>query len=114
MSSAFTLYFKKMSAIIAYNCFNGIEMSKYNLDLNTIIPFLPRNKTCHINTNIKRHCDYYTKEKEFVIDVKNGKITNTQVLREIEKYLQKNNARSFFYEGLVSNGNNKYSLMWSS
>ena len=44
----------------------------------------------------------------------NRKILNKDIIKAINKYLEKNSARSFHYEGLVSLGQGKYALYWGS
>lgn len=85
-------------------------MKQYSIDLLSILRYLPKDNIV-LNTNVKRHC---SDDKEFVINIKNGKIINIEVIGQINKYISENSARSFFYEGLVSRGNKKYELMWGS
>lgn len=95
---------------INYNCFNGEVMKNESFDLKSILKFLPAGKKT-IYTNIRTHC---WDDDEFIIKVVGRKIINLEIINEINKYLVQNNSRSFFYEGLVSRGQNKYELMWSS
>ena len=99
---------------IHYNCYD-IEtsgMKTFKLDFKSLINCLPTDRNCIVNTNVKSHC--FDDGKEFIINVIKGKLTNKEIFTEINEYLKKNNARSFFFEGLASRGNNKYELMWSS
>jgi hypothetical protein len=98
------------SHIIHYNCFNGEFIQKDSLDLKSILKYLPVGKQT-IFTNIRTHC---WDDDEFIIEVVDRKIINTEIIEEINKYLVQNNSRSFFYEGLVSRGYNSYELRWSS
>ncbi len=107
-----------IATTINYKCFDGVQMAESHLNLNDIIRHLPRKSdkgrdiSCFIHTCVKAHC--FDDEKDFVIEVKGGKIKNPEIISEINNYLLKNNARSFFYEGLRSAGNGKYYLMWGS
>ncbi len=85
-------------------------MEKKVLDLQGILNHLPYSYV-RLITNIKSHCG---EEGEFIIEISNRKILNKWVVHSINKYLEQNNMRSYFYEGLVSLGNGKYSLNWSS
>jgi hypothetical protein len=88
-------------------------MEQNTIDINDLIRYLPKDKVLYINTNIKYHCDINSYD-EFIIEVKNGKIMNKNIFKDINEYLKDNNCRSYFFEGLVSLGNNKYSLCWGS
>lgn len=96
---------------IIYNCYSSdAGMSKYTLNLEDIICYLPKTY-CRLVTNIKLHC---WEKDEFVINIKDGKIVNKDIVSKINDYIEKNNTRSFFYEGLMSLGNGKYGLLWGS
>jgi len=97
---------------IIYNCYDVASsgMTEYRLNFNNILRYLPKTK-CKVNTNIKAHCG---DDNEFVINVENGKVTNPLIFEKINKYIQNNNTRSYFYEGLVSAGNGNYALYWGS
>jgi len=99
---------------INYYCYdietNGMKV--FSLDFNNLISCLPSDRKCRIKTNIKTHC--WDDSNEFIISVNKGKINDCSILKEINEYLQKNNARSFFFEGLISRGNNNYELIWGS
>lgn len=100
---------------IVYNFFDfaSCSMEQNTIYVKDLIMYLPKDKVLHINTNIKYHCDINCYD-DFVIKVKNGKIINKNIFNDINKYLKDNNCRSYFFEGLVSLGNNNYSLYWSS
>jgi len=86
-------------------------MQEFSLELESILMYLPDGKQT-IFTNIKTHC--WDNNDEFIIEVVDKKIVNPSIIEEINKYLVQNNSRSFFYEGLVSRGYNKYELVWGS
>jgi len=99
---------------IQYFCYD-IEtsgMKSISLDFKTLMQCLPTDRNCSVQTNIKRHC--WDDTKDFTIQVNKGRITNNEIFTEINNYLKKNNARSFYFEGIVSRGNGKYELMWGS
>jgi hypothetical protein len=100
---------------INYNCFDfeTADMKTITLDFFNLIQCLPVDRKCRVNTNIKTHC-FDENDKEFIINVNKGKISNNEIFTEINEYLRKNNARSFFFEAIVSRGNGNYELMWSS
>lgn len=87
-------------------------MEKYSLPIVNYTKLFPHNQKCKIYTNIKLHCGDYS--NDFVINVNNRKITNPEVFDRINNYIEKNNSRSFYFEGIVSEGNGNYSLYWSS
>lgn len=95
---------------IRYYCFNGELMQEFSLELESLLKYLPDGRKTII-TNIRKHC---WEDGEFIIEVVNKEIVNPSIIDEINKYLVQNNSRSFFYEGLVSRGNNKYELIWGS
>lgn len=97
---------------IIYNCYDVsvYGMNKYTLDFNDILKHLPKTK-CQVNTGIKTHCG---DKNEFVINVENGKVTNPLIFEKINEYLESNNTRSYFYEGIVSLNNGFYALYWGS
>jgi hypothetical protein len=101
-----------MSSIV-YNYFDfgTNKMEKNTLNLETLIMYIPKDQGTRIITNIKLHCN---EEDEFVIFLKNGKIINPEIFDKINKYIEKNNSRSYFFEGLISSGNGKYYLAWGS
>ena len=86
-------------------------MEKKVLDLKNILTSLPTNFVT-LDTNIKTHC--WDSRRDFVIKILNRKILNKDIIKAINKYLEKNSARSFHYEGLVSLGQGKYALYWGS
>jgi hypothetical protein len=88
-------------------------MEQSNINVNDLIEYLPKDNTIYINTNIKYHCDIESCN-DFIIEVKNGEISNPEIFEQINKYLKDNNSRSYFFEGIVSLGNNKYELYWGS
>ena len=100
-----------MNTTIRYYCFNGKLMQEFSLELESILKYLPDGKKTII-TNIRKHC--FEDDYEFIIEVVDKEIVNPSIIEEINKYLVQNNSRSFFYEGLVSRGNNKYELVWGS
>lgn len=100
----------QISQSINYNFFNGKSMEKNSIDLNSILLYLPEGKKT-IVTNIKTHC---FESDEFIIEVIDRHIVNPSIIDEINKYLFHNNSRSFFFEGLISRGNNIYQLIWGS
>jgi len=99
---------------IVYNFFsfatNAMEQSILNM--NEMIKMLPKDQSCKIFTNVKQHC--WDESKDFVINVKNGQITNFDVIEKINQYMKANNTRSYFFEGIVSRGNNNYFFYWGS
>lgn len=99
---------------IVYNTFDAstIGMIKEELKLKDILRYLPKDKKCRIITNVKLHCG--DNGNEFIINVDNGKITNPMVLEKINKYMEENNSRSYFYEGLVAGKNGDYYFYWGS
>jgi len=101
-----------MSIVYNYFDFSTFGMSKASLDLDQFITYLPKNQKCKIYTNIKRHCG--DEGREFVINVDRGEITNPYAIEKINEYLEKNNSRSYFFEGLVSQANGFYYLRWGS
>lgn len=101
----------KMSIIYNYFDFGTSKMEKNTLNLKNLTMYLPKDQDCRIITNIKLHCD---EEDEFVIFLKNGEIVNPGIFDKINKYIEKNNSRSYFFEGLISSGNGKYYLNWGS
>jgi len=99
---------------IQYFCYD-VEtsgMKSFDLDFKTLMQCLPTDRNCSVHTNVKRHC--WDDAKDFIIQVNKGKVSDKKIFEEINDYLRKNNARSFFFEGIVSRGNGKYELMWSS
>jgi len=100
-----------MSIIYNYFDFATNEMVKGELSMRSLLRFLPKDQYCKINTNIRSHCG---DNHEFIIYVSNGKIMNEGVINKINAYLEKNNSRSYFYEGLVAEKNGCYSLYWGS
>ncbi len=96
---------------IIYNTFD-FSMSKNELNVYSLMRFIPKDQKSKIFTNIKLHCN--DDSKDFVININNNQITNPDVFDRINKYLEENNSRSYFFEGLVSNGNGNYSLRWGS
>lgn len=86
-------------------------MEKQVLDLKSILICLPTTFVT-LHTNIKTHC--WDSRRDFVIKIVNKKIVNKDIIKAINKYLEKNSARSFHYEGLVSLGQGKYALYWGS
>ncbi len=99
---------------IIYNTFDASSVGMYNdeLNLKDILRYLPKDRKCRIITNVKRHCGEYN--NEFIVNVVNGKITNPMVLEKISKYMEENNSRSYFYEGLVAGKNGDYYFYWGS
>lgn len=99
---------------IIYNTFDfaTCAMTKYTLSVSDFTSMLPPNQKCKIYTNIKYHCG--DESKDFVINITNKKVTNPEVFDRINEYLEKNNSRSYHFEGFVSNGNGNYSFYWSS
>lgn len=101
-----------IAKVIFYKFHNGETMQQAKLNISDMIRYLPRDVTNHINTNIKAHC--FDEGKEFVIEVVRGKIVNPQVIPAINEYIKQNDARSFFFEGLVAVKQGKYYLRWGS
>lgn len=101
-----------MSIVYNYFDFASAGMVNSSLDLDHFVTYLPSNQKCKIYTNIKRHCG--DNDREFIINVDDGKITNPYSIEKINDYLEKNNSRSYFFEGLVSRGNGSYYLRWGS
>lgn len=100
---------------IVYNFYNiaSHSMEQETIDVNDLVRYMPKGQRVFINTNIKYHCDIDSYD-DFIIEVNNGKVINTSIIDDINKYLRDNNSRSYFFEGLVSRGNGKYYLQWSS
>ena len=99
---------------IIYNTFDfaTCAMTKYTLPVSAFTSMLPPNQKCKIYTNIKYHCG--DESRDFVINIANKKVTNPEVFDRINEYLEKNNSRSYHFEGFVSNGNGNYSFYWGS
>ena len=110
-----------ISYVISHKFFNGSIMEESNINLTHLTRCLPRRslkgykEVCVINTNIKTHNnDSINRYDEFFIIVEDGKIKNTKVIAQINEYFRNNDARSYFFEGLVSAGNNRYFFNWGS
>jgi hypothetical protein len=101
-----------MSIVYNYFDFSSADMVKAILVLDKFVAYLPKNQKCKIYTNIKRHCG--DNSREFIINVDGGEITNPNTIEKINEYLEKNNSRSYFFEGLVSQANGSYYLRWGS
>jgi hypothetical protein len=101
-----------MSIVYNYFDFSSCGMSKAHINMNDLLRYLPKDQKCKIVTNIKYHCG--DSSNEFIINVINGKITNEGIIDKINNYLEKNNSRSYFFEGLVAQKNGFYSLYWGS
>ena len=100
-----------MSIIYNYFDFATNGMVKGELSIRSLLRFLPKDQHCKINTNIRSHCG---DNHEFIIYASNGKIMNEGVINKINAYVEKNNSRSYFYEGLVAHKDGCYSLYWGS
>jgi hypothetical protein len=101
-----------MSIVYNFFSFASNAMEQNVLNVNEITKIIPKDRSCKIFTNIKRHC--WDESKDFVIKVKDGKITNLEIIEKINEYIKSNNTRSYFFEGIVSCGNDNYSFYWGS